>query len=352
MRELDRIRLALIAARERGESAVLVTVMGVDGSVYRGAGARMVVTSRGETVGAVSGGCLEADIVARAPDVLAAGRAEMVQYDTRASDDVVLGLGLGCQGVIDLLLEPLTGAALDESIAFHERLATRRAPVTLATLVRSSPGLTVGARVVIAEDGTVLEGEPLLLARESDVARETVRPATPLVVCGAGNDAIPVVRLAKQMGWHVSVVDHRPSFVSAARFPEADALVCANLSAERYALGGQVTLDERTMALVMAHAATHDRAYLHTMLDANAAYIGVLGPRRRTMELLGERAVDGVPPANVHSPVGLDLGAETSEEIALAIVAEVAAVAARRSGGMLKDRPGPIHDRSQVAQAR
>ncbi len=352
MRELDRIRQALTSARARGESALLVTVLAVEGSVYRGAGARMVVTSGSEAIGAVSGGCLEADIVARAPDVLAAGRPEIVQYDTRASDDVILGLGLGCQGVIDLLLEPLTGAALDASIAFHERLAKRREPVTLATLVRTSSGLPIGTRAVIAEDGTVLEGEPLLLELESDVVRETVRPATPLVVCGAGNDAIPVVRLAKQMGWHVTVVDHRASFVSAARFPDADALVCASPSAERCALGDQMTLDERTMAVVMAHAATHDRAYLHTMLDAGAGYIGVLGPRRRTMELLGERAEDGAPPARVHSPVGLDLGAETPEEIALAIVSEVAAVAARRPAGMLKDRPGPIHDRGHLAPSR
>lgn len=353
MRELDRIQQALTAARERGESALLVTVLAVEGSVYRGAGARMVVTSGSEAIGAVSGGCLEADVVARAPGVLAAGLPEIVQYDTRASDDVILGLGLGCQGVIDLLLEPLTGQTLDASIAFHERLGKHRAPVTLATLVRqSSSGLRIGARAVIAADGTVLEGEPLLLDCESDVVRETVRPATPLVVCGAGNDAIPVVRLAKQMGWHVTVVDHRPTFVSSARFPEADVLICENLSAERSALGDQMTLDEHTMAVVMAHAATHDRAYLHTMLDAGASYIGVLGPRRRTMELLGGRAEEGAPPANVHSPVGLDLGAETPEEIALAIVAEVAAVVARRSGGMLKDRSGPIHDRSQLAQAR
>src|SRR5437870_4578244 len=105
MRELNRIRDALATAAERGEWAMLVTVLGVDGSVYRGAGARMVVHQNGESVGAVSGGCLEADIVARAPDVISAGRAELATYDTRASDDVVLGLGLGCQGVIDLLLE-------------------------------------------------------------------------------------------------------------------------------------------------------------------------------------------------------------------------------------------------------
>ena len=126
MREIDRISSALSAASARGDSIMLVTVVAVEGSVYRGAGARMIVTAGGATVGAVSGGCLEADLVARAPEVLASGRVELVRYDTRASDDVVMGLGMGCQGVIDLLLEPLTGAALQEAQAFYERLAARR----------------------------------------------------------------------------------------------------------------------------------------------------------------------------------------------------------------------------------
>jgi xanthine dehydrogenase accessory factor len=122
-------------------------------------------------------------------------------------------------------------------------------------------------------------------------------------------------------------------------------LICANLSTDASSLASRVALDERTMAVVMAHAATHDRAYLHAMLDAGASYIGVLGPRRRTMELLGDRSADGDLPPAVHAPVGLDLGAESPDEIALAIVAEIAAVNAGRSGGLLRDRSGPIHDR-------
>src|SRR6185369_1847979 len=136
MRELDLIRDALSSAAARREAVVLCTVMGVEGSVYRGAGARMVIAGA-ETTGAVSGGCLEADLVARAPDVIASGRAEVARYDTRISDDVVLGLGLGCQGIIDVLLEPLAGRTLDDAIAFYERLATRRDTVTLVTLLRS-----------------------------------------------------------------------------------------------------------------------------------------------------------------------------------------------------------------------
>src|SRR3954464_7284606 len=146
MHELDRIRAALVQAEARRESAVLATVLDVDGSTYRGAGARMVVRADGTTVGAVSGGCLEADIVARAAELMPTGSSELVHYDTRASDDVVLGLGLGCQGVIDVRLEALSGETLRAAIA--------------------------------------------------ELAELRARSALRVVICGAGTDAIPVARLA------------------------------------------------------------------------------------------------------------------------------------------------------------
>jgi xanthine dehydrogenase accessory factor len=296
MHELDRLRLALMDAAERGESVMLATITEVDGSTYRGVGARMIVRGDGSTVGAVSGGCLEADIVARAPEVIAAGTPESVRYDTRASDDVVLGLGLGCQGVIDLRLEPLAGETLRDAIS---QLAELR-------------------------------------------ARDAVR----LLVCGAGTDAIPVARLAAMTGWLVTVVDHRPSFVTAERFPEADGVLCLNAARDSRALAESVDLDRITAAVVMAHAASHDRAYLHALLGVDTIrYLGVLGPRRRTIELLEDApgVAPGTIPSRVYAPVGLDIGAETPEEIALAIVSEIAAVLADKSGESLRDRGGPIH---------
>ncbi|MEP7001068.1 MAG: XdhC family protein [bacterium] len=349
MRELDQIRHALTDASARGEGIMLATVMSVEGSVYRGVGARMIVRVNGETVGAVSGGCLEADVIARAPDVLAAGCAEVVRYDTRESDDGVLGLGMGCQGIIDLLLEPLAGAALGEAIAFYDRLVARRDAVTLLTLLRlDAVGRPVGTRLLLSETNDIIEGDVSLREQEHDVAREVVRPATRLVLCGGGTDAIPLARLAKLMGWHVTVIDHRSGFATTTRFAGADAIVCVNLTHDANALRGLVPIDEHTSAVVMAHSANHDRAYLNAMLDAGAGYIGVLGPRRRTAELLGTRLPhpDAEFPSAVHSPVGLDLGAETPDEIALSIVAEIAAVNAGRKAGMLREREGPIHDRS------
>jgi xanthine/CO dehydrogenase XdhC/CoxF family maturation factor len=297
MHELDRIRLALADAADRGEGAVLATVVGVDGSTYRGAGARMVVRADGSTIGAVSGGCLEADIVARTAERLSAGTPELVHYDTRTSDDGVFGLGMGCQGVIDVRLEPLSGDKLRAEV---ERLAELRA-----------------------------------------------RSAVRLLVCGAGNDAIPVVRLAAMTGWLVTVVDHRPSFASAERFPEAERVIRLDTSPPEGALASAVRLDTFTAAVVMGHAAAHDRARLHELLAvAGLRYLGVLGPRRRTLELLdGAPGVErGVIPSNVYAPVGLDIGAETPDEIALAIVSECAAALAGRPPRSLRDRGGPIHE--------
>lgn len=296
MHELDRIRAALADAAARGESVVLATVEQVDGSVYRGVGARMVVRQDGRTVGAVSGGCLEADIVARAPALLDGGVPETVRYDTRSSDDVVLGLGLGCRGVIELRLEPLRGAGLANAIA---------------------------------EIGGLRD-------------RQSVR----LLVCGAGTDAQPVVQLAAAVGWLPIVVDHRPAFATRDRFPAAEQVLCANAATDEGALAAVVPLHTIGAAVVMAHAATHDRAYLHALLRVRALrYIGVLGPLQRTRELLegAPGTTPGTMPPNLYAPVGLDLGAETSEEIALSVVGEVAAVLAGRRGGSLRERGGPIH---------
>ncbi|PYP76007.1 MAG: hypothetical protein DMD35_19860 [Gemmatimonadetes bacterium] len=297
MHELDRIRRALADAAGRGEGAMLATVVGVDGSTYRGAGARMVVRADGSTVGAVSGGCLEADIVARAPDVLATGTPQLVHYDTSTPDDAVLGFGMGCQGVIDVRLEPLAGDAL---YAEMDRLAELRA-----------------------------------------------RSAVRLLVCGAGTDAIPVVQLAALTGWLVTVVDHRPSFTTAERFPDAQRVLQLDATQAEAALASVVRLDEFTGAVVMGHAASHDRARLHELLGApGLRYIGVLGPRRRTMELLegAPGVAPGTVPPNVFAPIGLDIGAETPEEIALAIVSECAAALAGRPPRSLRDRGGPIHE--------
>jgi xanthine/CO dehydrogenase XdhC/CoxF family maturation factor len=187
-----------------------------------------------------------------------------------------------------------------------------------------------------------------LCAEIDRLAELRARIAVRLLVCGAGADAIPVVRLASLTGWLVTVVDHRPSFATAERFLDAECVIGLDASPTEYALAPVVQLDEFAAAVVMGHAAAHDRARLHELLGVRGLrYLGVLGPRRRMMELLegAPGIAPGVVPPHVYAPIGLDIGAETPEEIALAIVSECAAALAGRTPRSLRDCPGRIHSR-------
>jgi xanthine/CO dehydrogenase XdhC/CoxF family maturation factor len=179
----------------------------------------------------------------------------------------------------------------------------------------------------------------------AELAHLRERTAVRLLLCGAGTDAIPVVQLASLVGWLVTVVDHRPSFATHERVPDAEHVLCVNAAEDQHALARALQLDRFAAAVVMAHSAAHDRACLHALLAVpTLRYLGVLGPRRRTMELLeGALSPAGELPAHLHAPVGLDLGAETPEEIALAIMSECASVIAGRTPVSLRDRDGPIH---------
>ena len=175
------------------------------------------------------------------------------------------------------------------------------------------------------------------------VAFETITPSVRLVLCGSGPDVVPVVRLAAQLGWDVAVVDHRPAVhARPERFAGARVVECADARRR----GAAVRLGPRTAVVVMSHHFARDGDYLEAALGAGVAYVGVLGPRARTERLLGELAARGAPPppgARLYGPVGLDLGGDGPDAIALAIIAEVAAVSAGRSGGHLRDRGAPIY---------
>ena len=374
MKELRSIvdRFDEIAAA--GGRAALATVIGVDGSSYRSPGARMLVDEEGATFGTVSGGCLEADLRERARRVLDSGAAEVVVYDTRATGDSVFGLGLGCRGVVEILLEP-AGAGLVELL--RRRLAARAAGAA-ATVVAvrgaARQGVRVGARVMVDDRGVA--GDALdhdvraalaaecLAALEDERSRrrsfdfgeafvEYLAPRTPLVVFGAGRDAVPLVRLARELGWHVTVVDHREALVAGRSFAGADEVVVAR--AEEAA--ARVAIDQRTAVVLMTHNYAHDLALLGALLPSPARYLGVLGPKHRTDRLLEDLARGGAaPPAadleRLYAPAGLDLGAEAPEEIALSILAEVRAVTAGRGAGMLRDRAGAIHGDARGTRAR
>jgi xanthine dehydrogenase accessory factor len=351
MNELHEI---LTLLRADGGEAVLATVVATEGSVYRRPGARMLATSDGPTVGSISGGCLEADVLERASR-LAVGECAVATYDTRSKADVVWGLGLGCEGVVTVLVERLSGLP-----AWLEFVDRGRAGV-LATVFRASGRPPSGARLtlvdgvvtthgrwdadfaaVVADNARDADGSRTLDRDGVSVFLEVVEPPPRLLVFGAGQDAVPLVRLGAQFGWSVTVVDWRPAFAVAGRFPGAEAVVLARPEAA----SALVALDERTSTVLMTHNYLADRELLAWLAGTPAAYIGLLGPRRRAERLLAEI---GETPASalrgrLYAPAGLDVGADTPDEIALAIVAEIQAARMGRSGGFLRDRAGAIHD--------
>ncbi len=379
MRELEAIIKAFEEVSRCHQVAALATVVKVSGSTYRQPGARMLLTSAGQTVGSISGGCLEDDVLERSREVMVEGGVRVVQYDTRDEDDIVHGVGLGCKGVVHVLIERLIqhGNSVDTShLTFLSKLLHDREPGVLAAVFRvgGQVNCQVGDRLMLRQDqpeinqiqdnelaASVLHDARGILYRHQSVVKayelsngsaevllEAIQPPLPLAIFGAGYDAIPLAHLAKALGWHVTVVDRRPAYAVAERFPLADAVILCHPEA----ISEHVHLENRTVAVVMTHNYLHDINLLKVLLPSPVRYIGVLGPQSRTERLLQELRHEGFIPTDEHlrrlyGPVGLDIGANTPEEIALAILVEIQAVLTNRTGGFLRERQGPIHNRSE-----
>lgn len=366
---------AISSYRANGAKIALATIVGVRGSTYRRAGARLVVAEDGTMVGNLSGGCLEGEVHDLAHFVMESGTPRLESYDLTADDEVVWGWGLGCNGAIDVFIEPGDKAA---EVADAIRLAVdEERPVVVATVITSSlDEVEPGARVVFVEGspplgkvglaaldravadeaerartGGVSEVRPVPAeGGQVDVFFEVIDPPPRLVICGAGHDAIPLAAAAAGLGWRVVVADDREGMLTARRFPAAGDFVLTE--------PGEVTekarIDDRSYVVVMSHNYLRDRDYLRSLLGSDAAYVGMLGPKARLERLLGDLSSDGVelPAASlerVYGPAGLDLGAEGPEEIAAAIVAEILALVRNRNAGFLKNRDAPIHPRLEPA---
>jgi len=370
MKELRDILDAIDTWGARGEPMALATIISVRGSTYRREGARLLIARSGAMVGNISGGCLEGDVAVVADQVLGDGTPRLATYDLTADDDVVWGLGLGCNGAVDIFVEPVQTAS--SFLQLLRRTMEEEATAAVALVVGGTPAVPTGSRLVLraegGTDGDVRDraaADRLLRAMDAglregrsgrrsipaqdgdlDVFIEVLRPPIRLVVCGAGHDAIPVVTQAAALGWRVLVVDKRDVFLTSERFPGA-----AFLTAPFADTGGRMPVDARTAALVMTHNYLNDRDVLRGLLTRPGLlpfYIGMLGPRVRTDKILADLAAEGVrptagAPARLYGPVGLDLGSEGPEEIALAALAEILAVDRARSAGFLRDRLGSIH---------
>lgn len=354
MRELRDLIAAFDAVDERGGDAVLATVVEVEGSTYRRAGARALLLPKGDVVGLIGGGCLEGDLALRASHVRESGEPERVRYDHRGEYDVIWGLGVGCAGRVDVLLQRVSRDAPGPFRELRRAVAGREA-VALATVVdregEVAPALATPVELSAAERADLLErGRVRTRWRGGqgyriELLEEIVVPPATLLVFGAGPDALPVVRLAAALGFTVRVVDPRPALARPERFPDAAEVLC--LPPE--AAGTRLEVTDSCVALLMTHHYLHDKAFLGWLLGTSARYVGLLGPRRRGDDLLRDLRTEGaaIPEdavERVHAPAGLDIGAEAPGEIAVALLAEIQAALAGRRGGPLRERKGPIHD--------
>jgi len=375
--ELADVLRAIESLSAEGRAMALATIVAVRGSTYRRPGARLLVPEEGAPIGNLSGGCLEGDVADVARVVMEEGRARLAGWDLTAEDDEVWGLGLGCNGAIEVFIEPADRAAAAAK-ALRIALEEER-PICLVTVLESPDPDRVapGARLIVRPGGEAEGslGDPgtdalaataareLLAERRSEIRDlagvrafvEVLEPPQRLLVCGAGHDAIPLVRAAAGLGWTAVVVDDREAFLTTERFPGAAGFVRVD---EPQDVATATPIDERTAAVVMSHHFLRDKAYVRGLLATSIGYLGMLGPGARTERLLAELRQEGVAITDedrlrIHGPAGLDLGAEGPEEIASAIVAEIVAARRGRVGGPLRDRPGPIHDRPRPgAEAR
>ena len=372
MKELKEIIRAYDDAGKEGKRSALATVVHLDGSAYRRPGARMLITEDGKLTGAISGGCLEGDALRKAQLVIVNRQPMLVTYDTTDDDDAKLGVGLGCNGIISILIEPVNPEDENNPIAILKTVLAERQEVVLVTLFSLEQKRSqTGTCMAITQSGILKNSLPdgalqqSLLTEAMTVLKtgtsvikmypaenslsgfiEMISPAISFVIFGAGNDAIPLVEMAHILGWETSVVDGRANYATIQRFPVANQI----LVAKPEAAVTQVSFDKRTVVVLMTHNYNYDIAALRALLPLQPAYIGVLGPKKKLKRMVDELREEGITLDdekldNVYGPTGLDIGAETAEEIALSIISEIKAVLSKKNGLSLREKEEAIHAR-------
>ena len=373
MKEIRDILKAFDQAQKLGKQTALATVVHVEGSSYRRPGARMLIEDDGQLTGAISGGCLEGDALRKALLVITEKRSRLVTYDTMDDDDAKFGVGLGCNGIIQVLIEPIDIANPNNPIQYLRTINEKRQKAVLITLfsLQDKKDPQYGTCLLLKEDGNVIYNTPVLkdvlIADANDAMTtqlssfknyisdnhnltafiEMIKPPVSVVIVGAGNDVVPLVEMADILGWETTVVDGRANYAKKERFVSA----CQVLVSKPEQVLDQIAIDENTVFLLMTHNYNYDMAMLKQLLQRNISYIGMLGPKKKRERILNELKDEGVTFSQqqlsvLHSPVGLDIGAETSEEIALSILAEIKALFAGKDVQSLRTLKEVIHPRS------
>ena len=359
MNELREILTAWRSLTGASRDSVLATVVHVTGSAYRRPGARMLIVPDGRRIGSVSGGCLEGEVAKKAWWFTGSRTPVLRVYDTSSDEEAAWEFGLGCNGVVEILLERVDTPAAAQMLAFLDTHQTKRAPAVVATVLRGVT-LNVGDRLLVDSGGVqggslagTVAGSQILphartaLAEKSsrvvsmgdiDVFVEWIGPTLPLVVFGAGHDAIPLVAVAGQLGWDISVADGRPAYACSTRFPQAERVIVMRSGD----LLRDISIGRDSAVLLMTHNYPLDLQLLPQILPFEPRYVGLLGPHARASRLFSDLKMQR--PQNVHAPVGLDIGCDTPAAVALSIVAEIQAVVSGRPAVKLSNRAGAIHE--------
>jgi xanthine dehydrogenase accessory factor len=340
------LQASFSAWREAGTPLVLATVYETRGSTYSKSGARMLIAEGGTFQGMLSGGCLEGDLAERAMSVLRSNTPQAVTYDLGKNDQDLWGLGVGCDGLMRIFLQPLLFADDYQPFAAISDVLSGDSPGVAATVIESQHQALNPGATLVCRDGQVSpfsvpeEFRASLIAAASAAAAErqsgmrtldvdgrkirilTARllPPPRLLILGAGLDAFPVLRLATELGWRATVQDHRPAYIERGNFRQAEQVLCVPAES----LASHVGLSRFDAVIVMSHHLATDRKYLRLLADSPIAYVGLLGPRdrrARLMEELGDAAK--TLQHRLHGPAGFDIGADGPASIALSILAEI-----------------------------
>ncbi len=330
----------------------------------------MLITDDGKWVGSISGGCLEGDALRKARQVMMDKKPMTVTYDTSEESNQNLGIGLGCNGIIDVLIEPIDIAEEKNPFSLFEKFIDTKEPLAMATIFNGATG--VGEKLIIHASGEITDyfsnndlsdrvrkelhqlfntkkSEAKIFpadGNEVEVFVELIQPTVSLIIFGGGFDARPVSHLAKTLGWNVRVTDECVAHIAPLFFPTADKLSLCH----RDFIDRDFEITPFTACVLMSHNYEYDRDVLKKLISSDTPYIGILGPRKRFDKMQQEFAEAGLALTDadihrIHSPIGLDIGAETPDEIAISIIAEIQGKFANRSGGFLKYRNAPIHQR-------
>ncbi|KQB40073.1 XdhC family protein [Flavobacterium aquidurense] len=375
MKEISEILKAYSAAKAAGKKTALATVVKVEGSSYRQPGARMLVTEDGLLTGAISGGCLEGDALRKALLSIHQQQNKLITYNTTNENDSEVGLQLGCNGIVHILFEYINDNQVNNPIMLLQQLQKERESAIILTVFSLKRQALQSGTILFYTNSKTIYNHDLALEILPDIKEalqnkttfvkelpgdnrnealiEYINPPISLIVAGAGNDVQPLVKMTSLLGWEVTIGEGRATHAVISRFPEAKQVLVVN--PEQFL--ENIYIDDQTYVVLMTHNYKYDLAMLKLLLETNTPYIGILGPKSKLNRMFDDLLIEGIKVSEeqlekIYGPVGLDIGAETSEEIALSVIAEIKAVISSKKGNSLKYKTGKIHNTLELVSSK